>query len=78
MKFAFVAIINLICCVLDDAVDLLLITVEFRRFSFDVFQNVLTLVNADQIIGLCFLCVCKLAISLDGTKFAFKIWIQQV
>ena len=78
VKFAFVTIIYLICCVLDDAVDLLLIAVEFRRFSFDVFQNVLTLVNTDQIIGLCLLCVCKLTISLDGTKFAFKIWSQQV
>jgi hypothetical protein len=78
VKFAFVAIINLICCVFDDAVDLLLIAVEFRRFSFYLFQNVLSLVNTDQIIRLCLLSACKLAISLDRTKLAFKIWSQQV
>ena len=37
VKFAFVGIIDFILSILYDKVDFLLIAVEFRRFSFDLF-----------------------------------------
>lgn len=81
MKFAFVGIIDFILSILYDKVDFLLIAVEFRRFSFDLFYDVLSLVDANklrEIIRLNFGSAVKLAVSLDGFKRAFKICSQQV